>query len=100
MTKRKSARWRGAIHTANTLATKRRRLDRRACSVETVLSREGARLCLHYDHRRGPVWRLTVIGSEVPDGIARAVIQRPEVVGVGDALFQGVLNQTYRHRED
>lgn len=87
------------IHTFRSRRNVARRLDRRNLSAEAVVNRmyEGARLCLHYDRRRGPVWRLSVIGAEVPDETARLVIKHPDIVAVGDALFDGVPSQTYRY---
>jgi hypothetical protein len=92
--------WPGVgVQTAAQLQRKRHRLDQRALSVEAVVSRmyEGACLHLHYDRRRGPVWRLSVSGAEVPDATARLVIQHPDIVAVGDSLFAGCLSQTYRY---
>jgi hypothetical protein len=92
--------WRrgGGVQTAATLRGKHRRLDRRALSVEAVVSRmhEGARLHLHHDRQRGPVWRLSVIGVEVPDAIAQLVIQRSDIADCGETLFAGCLGQTFR----
>ena len=104
----KPVRWHGSVHTVSSLAAKRRRLDRRNLSrtqirheAEIVVARmfEGARLCLCYDRRRGSIWRLSVIGTEVLDAVAREVIKHPEIIGCGDALFEGALNQTYRYVE-
>jgi hypothetical protein len=90
------------ILTTTTLRNARRPLDPRALSVEAVIARmhEGARLHLHHDRQRGPVWRLSVIGLEVPDAVARLVIQRDDVADCGDALFANCPGQTFRFIED
>jgi hypothetical protein len=48
-----------------------------------ALMSEGAKLQLTYERPRGAVWRLSVLGIEVPDVVARAVITSERVVGVG-----------------
>ena len=89
------------IRTVSELGRKRRNLTRRNLSAEGVINRmrEGARLHLHHDRGRGPVWRLSVIGLEVPDEVARLVIQHEGIVAVGDTLFPGCLSQTYKASE-
>jgi hypothetical protein len=89
-----------STHPAEQLRRKHR--DRRTLSAETVVNRmfEGARLHLHHDKRRGPVWRMLVMAAEVSDEVARLVIQRDDIVPVGDALFDDCLSQTYRYAED
>ena len=85
----RSVSWpRVGVQTARHLQHKHRRLDRRTLSAEVVVSRmyEGACLHLYHDRRRGPVWRLSVAAAEVPDAVARLVIQRDDVVAVGDPL--------------
>jgi hypothetical protein len=84
------------------LQRKHRHLDRQTLSAEVVINRmhdEGACLHLYHDRRRGPVWRLSVAAAEVPDAIARLVIQRDDIVAVGDTLFTDCLSQTYRYLE-
>ena len=46
------------------------------------------------------MWRLSVAAAEVPDAVARLVIQRADIVPVGDVLFDGCLSQTYRYLAD
>ena len=102
--------WPGiGVQTVVQLQRRHRRLDRRNLArpqikqeAEIVIARmfEGARLCLCYDRRRGSTWRLSVIGTEVPDAVAREVIKHPEIIGCGDALFEDVPSQTYRYVED
>jgi hypothetical protein len=90
------------VRTASELGRKRRRLTRRNLSAEGVINRmrEGARLYLHHDRSRGPVWRLSVIGLEVPDAIARLVIEHEGIVAAGDTLFpSATLSQTYKASE-
>jgi predicted HAD superfamily phosphohydrolase YqeG len=43
---------------------------------------------------------LSVAAAEVPDAVARLVIQRDDIVAVGDALFTDCLSQTYRYLEE
>ena len=98
----RSATWPGVgVQTAGQLQRRNRRLDRRTLSAEAVVNRmyEGACLHVYHDRRRGPVWRLSVIAAEVPDAVARLVIQRDDIVAVGDALFADCLSQTYRWTE-
>jgi hypothetical protein len=100
---RKSVHWRGTgVQTAGQLQRKHRRLDRQTLSAEVVVNRmyEGACLHLYHDRRRGPVWRLSVAAAEVPDAVARQVIQRDDIVPVGDVLFADCLSQTYRYAEE
>src|SRR5262245_14926583 len=101
MTRRhKSARWRGAgVHAPHELASKARRLDRHNIGVERVLSelRRGATLQLSHSPRLH--WRLSS-GAFVTDEVARTVIGRPNVTGVGDALFTGELSQTFRFTDE
>jgi hypothetical protein len=91
-----------SIPTPQSLRADARRLDRRALSAEAVVNRmyEGAYLHLYHDRRRGPVWRLSVTAAEVSDAIARQVIQRDDIVAVGDTLFTNCLSQTYRFLEE
>ena len=85
------------VRTVSELGRKRRNL-----SAEGVINRmrEGARLYLHHDRSRGPVWRLSVIGLEVPDAVARAVIEHEGIVAAGNTLFPSTtLSQTYKASE-
>jgi hypothetical protein len=56
--------------------------------------RRGSALHLSFT-RSGPQWMLSN-GGEVPDSIAKLVVARSSVVGVGDALFDGYPAQTFR----
>jgi hypothetical protein len=100
MTKR-SAAWRtAAIHTPHELARKGRRLDHVNAAVERVIAamRNGA--ALHRTHRANSTrWALSN-GMPVSDETARAVLRRSDVAGVGDALFDRELSQTYRYIEN
>jgi hypothetical protein len=100
----RSATWPGVgVQTAGQLQRKHRRIDRRTLSAEAVVNRmyEGACLHLYHHRRRGPVWRLSVMAAEVPDAVARLVIQRDDIVAVGDTLFPAdCLSQTYRYAEE
>lgn len=101
---RRPVTWPGVgVQTVGQLQRKHRRLDRRTLSAEAVVNRmyEGACLHLYHDRRRGPVWRLSVAAAEVPDAIARLVIQRDDIVAVSDTLFPAdCLSQTYRYAEE
>jgi hypothetical protein len=93
---RRRATWpTSVIYTPRELERKRRRLDRQNCSTEQVLNemRRGAALHLSYSPREH--WVLST-GAFVTDHVARAVIARPDIHGVGDALLAGELSQTYR----
>jgi hypothetical protein len=98
--RRRAAAWPTSfVYTPRELDRKRRRLDRRNCNAAQVIGqmRDGG-ATLHLSHSPRPHWRLST-GEFVPDEIARAVIALPIVVDVGDALFAGVLGQTYRYAE-
>lgn len=102
---RRSAHWPNVgVQTTGQLQRKHRRLDRQTLSAEVVVNRmhdEGACLHLYHDRRRGPIWRLSVAAAEVPDAVARLVIQRDDIVAVGDTLFTAdCLSQTYRYLEE
>jgi hypothetical protein len=54
-------------------------------------------LTLHLQFVKGrPVWSLTD-GTAITAQLAELVIQRPEIVPVGDALFADAPAQTYRY---
>ena len=36
-------------------------------------------------------------GTPVPNKLATTIIERPDIVGGGDGLFDNVIAQTYRH---
>jgi hypothetical protein len=99
-TRRRTATWPTSHIWARTeLDRKRRRLDRRNCSVEQVLDemrRRGAVLLLSFSPREH--WRLST-GIFVPPEIARAVVNQPSIVSCGDALFAGATAQTFRFVE-
>lgn len=64
-----------------------------------LLREPGARLVLmHLNKRSGEPLRAAyfiVPGREIPDDIAEALIERPDIVGAADALFPGC-NQTWQ----
>jgi hypothetical protein len=84
------------IPTPTSLARNARRTDRRNHGVTTVLAqmRRGAvlRACFVRGKR---IWSLSP-GREVPADVAALVIAHPKVCGVGDALFDHKLSQTFR----
>jgi hypothetical protein len=99
MTKRAAA-WRSAsIHTPRELARKGRRLDHVNVAAERVLAAMRRGAALHCTHRPNSTrWALSN-GMPVSDEVARAVITRGDVAGVGDSLFDRGLSQTWRYVE-
>jgi hypothetical protein len=97
---KRAAAWRSAgIHTPHELARKGQRLDRVGGTVERVVAalRDGA--VLRRTHRPNSMrWALSN-GMAVSDEVARAVIVRDDVAGVGDSLFDRGLSQTFRYVE-
>ena len=84
------------IHTRASLRNKDRRLDRRLGGINraTAAMRGGA--ALHLTHRPGgEQWALST-GEGVSNAVARALVAHPNIVGVGDALFDGMPAQTWR----
>jgi hypothetical protein len=78
------------------LRTSRRRVDRRITKVELVLQAMQNGCSLHLQHtKQGPCWTLSN-GKPVPDSIAALVVTSASIVGVGDALYDEALSQTYR----
>lgn len=59
----------------------------------TAALRRGARLCLCFRNGR-PQWQLST-GVSVPDGIAKAVVARPDIVGSDAGLFDDAPAQSY-----
>ena len=85
-------------HNIRQLALQARKLDRLNTRTSQVIAamRGGAALQLEYRAQR---WRLTN-GCEVHPEVARLVIGNPNVAGVGDVLFVGMLAQTFRYVEE
>jgi hypothetical protein len=85
-----------SIHTPGSLARKARSLDRKIRDLEPALAelRRGAALHLSYSPQRQ--WRLSS-GAFLTDEVARQLITRPEILAVGDCLFDQSLSQTWRH---
>jgi hypothetical protein len=83
------------ISTPKNLQAKNRRLDRRLAEINDAAAAMRAGAALHLTYRPRPRWTLST-GTEVTDAAARVIIATPHVVGVGDALFDGVPSQTYR----
>jgi hypothetical protein len=87
------------IHTPASLRTTNRRLARRVGRLEkadAVLAEMRAGAALHLQHtKHGPCWTLSN-GRPVSDTIAKLVVASASVEGVGDALFEGYLAQTFR----
>ncbi len=88
------------IHTPASLRALNRRLARRVGRMEkaeAVLAEMRAGTALHLQRtKQGPCWALSN-GTPVPDSIAKLVVASSSVVGVGDALFEGVASQQTYH---
>jgi hypothetical protein len=95
---KRAATWRSvAIHTPHELARKGQRLNRVNRGVASVLAAMQRGAVLHRTHRPNSTrWALSN-GMSVSDEVARAVIARNEVAGVGDSLFGRELSQTWRY---
>jgi hypothetical protein len=86
-----------SIPSVKSVQLQKRRVDRRragAARVRTAMM-GGASLHLHYE-RGHPLWRLST-GLFVADDVAQAAIAQPDIVGAGDALFNGFPAQTWRY---
>jgi hypothetical protein len=83
------------VHTVQS-ARKHRRVENRLERAQMILAlmQDGCSLHLEY-WKQGPRWALSN-GREVSDAVAKLVIASSSVVGVGDALFDGCLAQTWR----
>jgi len=93
------------IATPSSVRNAQRRVDRltkRVLRVEELVADMAAGLSLHrgLDRYRRVQWVLS--DNEVYDAIAREVIRRPCIAGVGDSLFQDLneLSQTFRYIGD
>jgi hypothetical protein len=84
------------IPTPKSVQQTNRQLDRRRADVFRVLRlMHSGNLTLHLQYIKGrAVWSLTD-GTAITAQLAELVIQRPEVVPVGDALFEDAPPQTY-----
>ena len=85
------------IPTAASLRRQRSKIDAQRKYVERLVERMkrenlSLHLCLQPD---GSHWRLSN-GRVVQDATARRLVQQHEVIGCGDALFDGALSQVYR----
>lgn len=86
----------GMAPTTRSLRLQQRRLARLLARKGQVLAdmRNGA--ALHCQHQRnGSLWTLST-GKVLSPEVATAVVNDVSVVGVGDALFENELSQTYR----
>jgi hypothetical protein len=72
------------------------RLNRQVAVALTAL-RRGATLHLTYA-RPHPIWELSS-GGRISQAAAKVLIQNPNVIGVGDALFKDLPAQTWRWSE-
>jgi hypothetical protein len=84
------------IHTTASLQAKRRRLDRRLAEINHAAAALRAGAVLHLTYlRSAPQWTLST-GVMISDAAARAIVVSPNIVAVGDVLFDGMPSQTYR----
>jgi hypothetical protein len=87
------------VQTVQSAARRARRLDRLNNGVEFVLDQMRAGASLRCTHRSSSTqWTLSS-GFEVSTSVANLVINRPDIVGVGDSLFGVEFSQTFRHVE-
>jgi hypothetical protein len=84
------------VHTTSISRANRRSLGRNIARAELVLEAMRAGAVLHAQHTRsGTIWTLTT-GQRAAEEVAGLVVNSASVVGLGDALFDGCLAQTYR----
>ncbi|MGY4254581.1 hypothetical protein ACVI1L_001649 [Bradyrhizobium sp. USDA 4516] len=76
-----------------------KKLPSRQRAVDAVLAamRHGVNLQLTLGRNGDPSWDLSD-GTHVPAETAKQVIVHYQIEPCGDALFEGVFAQTYRHR--
>ena len=87
------------VQTVQSAARRARRLNRLNNGVEFVLDQMRAGASLRCTHRSNSTqWALSS-GFEVSANVANLVINRTDIVGVGDSLFGAELSQTFRHIE-
>jgi len=84
------------IHSPASLRAKNRRLDRRIMEINDVAAAMRGGAVLHLTYRPTPRWTLSPTGTEVSAAAAQILIENSNIVGVGDALFDGMPSQTYR----
>jgi hypothetical protein len=83
------------IHSPASLRAKNRRLDRRLAEINDAAAALRAGAALHLTYQPAAQWLLST-GVAVTDTVACMIIANPNVIAVGDALFDGVPSQTYR----
>lgn len=84
------------VPTVQSLARSSRRLDRVNAEVRRVVIAMQTGASLRRSFRPTPYWQLST-GLSVSDAAARLITARPDVIGVGDALFGAELSQTFRY---
>jgi hypothetical protein len=94
--KRTATRRSASIHIPHELARKGQRLNRLNIGVEHVIAAMRRGAALRRMHRANfTQWALST-GMPVSAEVARTVIFRGDVAGVGDSLFDRGLSQTWR----
>jgi hypothetical protein len=89
-----------SIPTVQSLVRTSRRLNHLNRKVEHVVELMRAGASLRCTHRSSSTqWTLSS-GFEVNASVANLVINRTDIVGVGDSLFGAELSQTFRHIEN
>jgi hypothetical protein len=86
-----------SISTVQSVVRTGRRLDRLNRKVEHVVELMRAGASLRCTHRSNSTqWALSS-GFEVSANVANLVINRTDIVGVGDSLFGAEFSQTFRY---
>ena len=89
---------RPSVASARRLAGQARKRDRQNAEIGRVLTEMKRGATLHLSHSPRRHWRLSS-GAFLTKETARAVIASPNIVGVGDTLFDAELSQTFRSVE-
>jgi hypothetical protein len=86
------------IPTVQSVVRTGRRLDRLNRKVEQVVELMRAGAALHASHgSKSMHWWLSTGGVAVHGDVARLVIERGDIAGVGDCLFDSEPSQTFRY---
>jgi hypothetical protein len=85
-----------SVQTVQSHACRARHLDRLNSGVEFVLDQMRAGASLRCTHRSSSTQWMLSSGFEVSASVANLVINRTDIVGVGDSLFGPEFSQTWR----